>query len=274
MTSGAEAASLPPELAQPLPRRVRSTGWFKLAIALVTVPLLGFCLLFLGIMYAFHHDRSILRASGVPVEGQITGLEITRSKSSNSYHVRYRFQPHSDGIDQHVQTGADVVSEAHYRYLSVGEIVPVVYEPDRPGNSGLKFDDSVNTSDDSTSMLLLALFFIGAAGGIYVLFLALILFPYFKQKRLLRWGHAAFATILREEEVGWRRPTMTATFQFTDEQGRSIVGIQKGLPSAKRLRRPGFRAFREGVMKMPIAIYDPKNPANSMLYRAGSAICH
>ncbi len=273
MTSGAETASLPPELAQPLPRRVRATGALKGFIALFTVLLLGTCLFLLGTIYSFHHNRSILRTSGAPIEGQITALEIERGKNSDSYRVSYRFQPPSGGADQRVQTGVDVVSEARYRSLHVDEIVPILYERNRPGNSGLKFDDSGNTSDDSTPMLLMALFIVGLFGGLSVLFAAILIVPYLKQKKLLQWGDVAFATILSEKENG-RRPTTTVTYQFTDEKGRSFVGGVQNFPSAKRLGWPGVRKARDAAMKVPVAIYDSKNPENNMLYRAGSAICY
>jgi hypothetical protein len=274
MTSGAQAAAFPPELAQPLPRRVRSTAWLWGFVALLTVFLVGPCLLFLGVIYSVHHDRSILRAGGVPTSGEITDLKIERSKNSYSYRASYRFQHPSGGADQRFQTGFDFVSEAHYRYLQVGEIVPILYEPNRPGNSGLKFDDSVRTSDDSKSTLLLTLCIVGLFGGIYVLFVAVLIIPYIREKKLLQWGSVASAIVLSEEEISGRYPTMTATYQFTDDHGRSVVGIQKNLPSAKKLDWPGFQAARDAVMKAPIAIYDPKNPTNSMLYRASSAICY
>jgi hypothetical protein len=80
--------------------------------------------------------------------------------------------------------------------------------------------------------------------------------------------------ILKEEEIGGRNPTMMATYQFSDEKGRMVTGIQKNLPSAKKLNRPGFRKARDAVTTNPIALYNPENSGESMLYRAGSLVCY
>jgi Protein of unknown function (DUF3592) len=266
--------AIPVELNQPLPRRVTSTSSFKAVVAVLAMfPCVGF--LMLGTMYAIHHNRATLRANGVLVVGEITGLRMERSKSTYSYRVSYQFTPSSTSDGRQVaEIGEDGVSEARYRTLQVGQVAPLLYEPARPSNSGLNFDDSVNTSDDSAMMLLFAVFIVGLFGGFYALFMTVLLLPYFKEKKLLQWGRVARAVILKEEEIDGRFPTMTATYQFTDEKCQRVTGIQKGLPSVKKFGWPRFREVREAVTKNPIAIYDPNDSGKSMLYRAGSLVCY
>src|ERR1700730_7294126 len=107
---------IPLELNQPLPRHVRSTGYFKFFVALLTVLFPGGGLLLLGISYGISHERAVLRTNGVPVIGQITDLKIEHSKSKDIYRVSYQFQPSLMPSDQHYfRTGNDHVSEARYR---------------------------------------------------------------------------------------------------------------------------------------------------------------
>jgi hypothetical protein len=241
-------------------------------VAMLTVLCPGVGLLLLGLLHGISHDRAVLRASGVPIVGQVTDLQIEHGRSDVSYRVGYGFQPSPGRPD--IRSGNDHVSEARYRRLQVGQAVPILYEPARPGNSGLNFDDSVNTSDDSKMMLLFAVLIIGLFGGLYIVLMAVLLFPYFKEKKLVQWGHAARAIILKEEEISGSRPTMTATYRFTDGQGRTLTGVQKNLPSVKKLNWPGFREFRQGVTENPVALYDPENSERNMLYRAGYFVCY
>jgi Protein of unknown function (DUF3592) len=267
--------TIPPELNQPLPRPVRWTVNFKSFVTVLTVLFLFPLLALLGSFYGISHNRAVLRANGVPVVGQITDLKVERGKSTDSYRVGYQFQPSAMPTGRHrFQTSDDYVSEARYRTLQVGQAVPILYEPTRPGNSGLHFDDSVNTSDDSAMMLPMTVLIVGLFGGIYSLLMAILLIPSFRKKKLLQWGRVAPAVILKEEEISGRPPTMTATYQFTDEGGQTVVGIQKNLPSAKKLDWPGFRVARDAVTKNPIALYRPGNSRESMLYGAGFLICY
>ncbi len=135
---------------------------FKVMVVVLTILFPGMGLLLLGVVYGISHDRAVLRANGVPIGGQVTDLQIEHSRSDVSYRVGYKFQTAIEaqwsalmpsGLPN-THSGNDRVSEARYRSLQVGQAVPILYEPAHPSNSGLEFDDSVNTSDDSTVMLL------------------------------------------------------------------------------------------------------------------------
>lgn len=72
-------------------------------------------------------------------------------------------------------------------------------------------------------LLLFTVLIVGLFGGIYILLMAVLLIPYFREKKLLQWGRVAPAVILKEEEISGRQPTMTATYQLTDEKGEHAV---------------------------------------------------
>ena len=165
--------AIPPELVQPLPRRVRTTGWFKAMVAIFTVLFPGVGLVMSGVTYGVSHDKAVLKEKGLPIVAEITELRVERSRNGN----------------------------------------------------------------------------------------------------LFQWGAAAPALIIKQEQVGGRRPSMTATYQFTDAQGGLVTSTQKGLPSEKKLDWPGFREARERVTQNPTALYDPANSDKSMLYRAGFLVC-
>jgi hypothetical protein len=151
--------------------------------------------------------------------------------------------------------------------------VPVLYEPGRPSNSGLNFDDALHTVDPYGMMLPAMAIVGGLLGGVYAVVMSVLFVPYYKEKKLLQWGTAAPAVIIRQEQVGGRYPTMTATYRFTDAQSRLVTGIQRNLPAEKKLDWPGFRDFLQGVTDNPVALYDPENSGKSVLYRAGSLVC-
>jgi len=261
---------IPSELDQPVPRRVKTNIWFKLAaIPLSIFPGAGLWLLLST--YGVLHDKVILKENGVPIAGQVSDLHTETGRGGRVYYVvRYQFQsaPTPDSQPQN-QSGRGNVSELRYGSLQIGQAVPVLYDPARPTNSGLNIDDSLHTSDPYGTLVLVMLGIGGVFGGISALLIAVVLFFYFREKKFVQWGQVARAVILKEDEIGGRRPTMTATYQFTDGQGRTVVGVQKGLPSAKKLDWPGFREARRNVTENPIALYDPQNSEKNMLYRAG-----
>jgi hypothetical protein len=274
--------SIPPELNQPFPRRVRTNGWFKVTVVVFSIfPAVG--LLLLGIIYGISHDRAVLRANGAPTMGQVTDLQVEHGRDKSAYYrVSYKFQTPIEaqwsalmpnGLPN-IHSGSDGVSEGRYRDLQIGQAVPILYDPARPSNSGLNFSDSVNASDDTTVMLLFMVGIVVLFGGIYIVFMAVLLFPLFKERKLVQWGHVARAVIIKEEQIGGGRPSMTATYQFTDAQGRTVTGVQKNLPSEKKLNWPGFREFLQGVMENPVVLYDPGNSEKNMLYRAGFLVCY
>jgi hypothetical protein len=259
---------IPPELDQPVPRRVKTNIWFKLmAVLLLIFP--GAGLLMLAVIYGAFHEKAMLKANGVPITAQITDLHI-ESGASKYYFARYRFQALAmpDG-QPHIQSGEGQVSESQYHSLQVGQAVPVLYDPAHPANSGINIDDSLHKSDPYATMPLLMTTVVGLFGGVFALLMAGLLFLYFREKKFVQWGRFAPAILLKEEEIGGLHPRMTATYQFTDAQGRTLVCVQKNLPSVKKLDWPGFREFRRNVTENPIVLYDPQNSEKNMLYRAG-----
>lgn len=267
---------VPPELNQPLPRRFRINGRIKFLIAFITVQFLGIGVLLLAFVYNVSHDKAVLRESGVATAAQVNDLQVEHGKNESVYYrVSYQFRPPSmrDG-QPGVQSGNGLVEEDRFRTLQIGQAVPILYDPARPANSGLNFDDTLHRSDPYAMMPLMMAIIGSLFGGVYIVLMAVMLFPYLKEKKLVQWGHVARAVIVREEEIGGGQATMTATYQFTDGQGRTITGIQKNLPSARKLHWPGFREFRQDVTENPIALYDPENSDRNMLYRAGSLVCY
>jgi hypothetical protein len=264
----------PRELNQPLPRRARPTGMFKFLIGSFTVMFPGMGLVILCLMLAGVHRAAVLKANGVPIEAVVTDLHVERHKSSLVYLVGYRFQASSlpNGRLYNFSNHRGV-SEDRYGTLQVGQVVPILYERGRPENSDLNFDDSLLTSDPYRRLPILVLIACGTFGGIYAVVMAFMLFTYFRDKKLVQWGRAARAVIVKQDEVYGRYLSMTATYQFTDDRGRTITGVQKDMPTK---RRPwlGDQAYQRDVIDNPIALYDPENSERSRLYRAsGMVVC-
>jgi hypothetical protein len=250
---------------------VKTTGWFKALVAIFTILFPGVGLVLLGTTYGVSHDKAVLKDKGVPIMAEVTDLRVEHGRSGVFYHVGYQFQPPPE---THAYRGNGGVGEYRYSRLRIGDAVPVLYEPGRPSNSGLNFDSTLRTSDPYEMMLPMTAGLVAMFGGIYAVLMGVMFFFYSREKELLQWGRAAPALIIKQEQVGGRRPSMTATYQFTDAQGRLVTGIQKGLPSEKKLDWPGFREALERVTRNPIALYDPKDSDKSMLYRAGFLVCY
>jgi hypothetical protein len=254
---------------------VRATAWFKRLVAVLTILFPGPGLVTLGVVYSVSHDKAVLRDDGVPVAAQVTDLHVEHGKNKSvQYRVGYQFQasPRTGDPPQTYQ-GDGGVGGYRYDHLRIGDAVPVLYEPGRPSNSGLNFDDTLHKSDPYEMMPPTVAIVVVAFGGVYALMMSFVLVSYFREKNPLQWGSAAPAVIIKEEQVRGRRPSMTATYQFTDAQGRLVTGLQKGLPSAKKLDWPGFREFLKKVTDNPVALYDPADSDKSMLYRAGFLVC-
>ncbi len=234
----------------------------------------GFGLAVLCLTLALMHQGAALKANGVPIEAVVTDLHVERHKSSLNYLVGYRFQASSLPNGQLYNfSNRRGVSEDRYGTLHVGQAVPILYERGRPDNSALNFDDSLHTSDPYHGLPLVVLMVFSTFGGIYAVLMAFVLFNYFKDKNLVQWGRAARAVIVKQDEVYGRYPSMTATYQFKDDQGRTITGVQKDMPTK---RRPwlGDQAYQRDVIDRPIVLYDPENSERSRLYRAsGMVVC-
>lgn len=91
--------------------------------------------------------------------------------------------------------------------------------------------------------------------------MAYMLWIYFKERKLLMWGHAAAATIAdRSSSIANR-----ATYQFMDACGKTVEGVAY-LPSKTQLKRDKVRKYLAKITDIPTALYDPRDSSKNMLY--------
>lgn len=146
-----------------------------------------------------------------------------------------------------------------------GRRLPILYDPAFPGRSVVELGDTVE------SRYTKSLLFLELLGGVsFVPLLATVFIisaQYLKERRLLKWGLAARATITSEERCGGGRggESITLHFQFVDATGTTYRGEKKGVPPFEKADALQ-RALRQRLMTDPVALYHPRYPERNALY--------
>jgi len=267
---------LPPELNQPFPRRVKTNKSFILTTVFIIVTFVGLGLYMLGIAYKISNDDAILKETGVAVEAQVTDLRTEYGKPPRVYYkVTYKFLPApSSGNQSITQTSTKMTPKSNFDLLRVGQSVPILYDPINPNRSNLNFNDVLHTSNPYGLMPMM-LWMVGLmVGAPLACIISLMLNSYYREKKLIQFGYAAPASILKTENVVGRSPSVSVTYQFIDTCGNTVQGVQKNLPTEKQRETERFRKSWEDIMTAPVVLYDPQNSSKSMLYKYGSMRCY
>jgi len=265
---------LPRELDQPLPRRVELNGVMKGAGTVLTIVWLGLFGFLAMSVYASAHKAEILRSRGVATEAQVTSLHIEKSRNSQAFYVDYQFSPASPTMRQDVRHAVDPTDEADYRALRIGQSVPILYDPTNLGLSDLNFRDRIHREDPFRTFYGLTAAFGVFMGVSYAICFLVFLKFYSSERRLLRYGRAAAATIVTQRQSGiGRRPATVVTYQFTDADGKVIEDTRKNLPGTAQLKQPGFKQYLAGILDNPTVLYDPDHSEKNMLYPPVWAVC-
>ncbi|HZB91560.1 MAG TPA: DUF3592 domain-containing protein [Stellaceae bacterium] len=242
-------------------------------LAVLAAAALSTAALMTGMAYANARKQQILKTRGVTTEGRVVNLHMSYGKRTY-YYVDYRFTPLlSPGAEPSTREIDELVGEADYGMLRIGDAVPVIYDPVDLDRSALNFRDRVHKGDPFAIMpfiLWSEFFVIGISCGIPLI---LSFRRYYKEKNLVRWGCAAPATITGEKETGvGRRRALRVTYTFTDAHGRTVQGVCKGFASRNDAREK-FSQFRSAIGDSPTALYDPRNSTRSLLYPPTYVVC-
>lgn len=147
--------------------------------------------------------------------------------------------------------------------MRVGGVVPLVYDPLRPDRVALKSTVDANRLRKHppwVPVLVLMILFLGVP---LALLISYIVFIYLRERRLLRGGKLARATIVGESEYVYRSLSRSdATYTFQDHRGAVWTGLSKG----SVWRNPDDPRPDPDLIEVPTAVYDPRNSARHMLY--------
>lgn len=268
--------TLPVELSQPIPRLARAKRSFLFVAFYIALIIIAGVLYPLNIAYRISNDQAELKKHGVAIDAQITQLYIEYGKRNEYYKVTYRYipTPHNKQ-DSTPQVNTRQTSKDQYMKLKIGQHVPILYDPARPSLSDLNFHDEIHRSNPYTTMLIAGAIVGIPLGGMLIWLIGKMIMLYLRVKHLVQWGHAAPATIIKTEIIKKGRISTTSiTFQFVDENGNTVQGIEKNLPSEGR---PGYEKIRKYIdanLGIVTAIYDPKNSSNCMLYTSLYVDCY
>lgn len=262
------AWTLPDGLNQPLPRRVatkRSLWWALLLMFGFALAISLFCA---WILHSLIRQDYAFRAIAVRATGTIVGLHTAPYRNGLIYSVDYRYQfPADNGAPPSpIYSGSGETIESIYSQLTVGQRVPIAYDPDRPSVSRLNFNDVVYR--DGMPPITVALISSGPLLLAPPTGLILILI-YLRERWLLRWGKAAEATIIRQYQysLGRAGQRTAIVYSFIDDYGQTVEGVRKGL--AANLDPEKYRE----IFDNPTVLFDPRQGVRNKLYPMDYAEC-
>jgi hypothetical protein len=249
MSAGTSTAvwRIPPELEQPLPRRVRlsGTGVFNCVFAAASIVA--------GVAIAGHAVRDELRreaenqslARSIAAEGQETEAKVTRLSTGLGIHgVGYDFT-----VDGRNYSGSAVMAPSHWQSLEVGSPLAILYLPSDPAKSYPESD-----SPNSQTHWLLVLPVAGMALFFMFSFAAIQLAAVLPERRLLARGHSASGTVTRCNPGNkGRRSGYFLHYDFPLPEGSQGQG-----------RKFSGQPIAEG--SAVAVLYDPDRPRRSTLY--------
>ena len=263
---------IPAPLTRPVPRKVAMS---EQALILTAVIVGVFGLLFIaliGISISGEFELRGLEKRGVEVSGTVVGLAPAVTGQGRNDHgplLDYTYEPPEYALKpDRVIHAEKQVSQALFQTLTAGARIPLVYDPLHPEHSQMESFIAAHRLGQtpptlSPSLLLITLIPIG------LLFTALQ--GHFREKRLLRWGKAAKATIIGEfEYTVKRRPMAKVIYSFEDERGVVRQGEMGGLPARDDPSEPFFHE-RQRFLANPIVVYDPRDSRRHMLYPGAGA---
>ncbi|NHO31693.1 DUF3592 domain-containing protein [Acetobacter fallax] len=266
---------LPPELDQPLPRRVykkeKTDGGLAVAAILGLVFYVPLLLTLIVLMSVSLLKMNRLITSGHNVSAIVDALSVIKTKSGVSHRADYSFAL-PDGRRFH---GTENISVSDFHLLSTGQNLTAVYEPSEPGNTHLaKYIQADRTKlYRLTDMLCFVL--IGAPAFVIVCSIIFVRRQRAKETYLLQWGTASRARIIDEKQIRVRFGFRTKlTCAFHDNTGRARTTTCNDLPGLKGLLFPADATHPVNVIRSnPVVLFDPCKPSRSLIYPFSMMTC-
>lgn len=257
----------PPELTASTPRKVRLSGAYQSLITLVVIVVMLPALAVIADSGFALYTKASLRARGVITDGTVVNLYVTRHKARDQYHLKYRYElldnpaHESRPFDKYA-----FVSSDEYRSMTVGDKVRVIYDPLDPDRAIPNIGKSGANMPLLRPSLLLTLVGLALLVVLVASSVTLALLQYIRERRLLRWGRAAPATILDQRRRYGQMPRWPAvSFEFMDDVGRTIGGTQTYIPRRWDLRLR-FVKYRPSIFSNPTVLFDPGASDHNLLY--------
>jgi len=239
--------------------------WLVVIISSLPIIVIGAAIL------GSEREMKVLETRGRDISGAVVALHpaVTgRGRADHGPEVDYSYEPKelADKPD-HMIHSERVASPSEYRTLKIGGPVSLVYDPTHPEHSELGSTvDAHRLHKGRGDFPFALLFFLAIPAGI----VSWMLWTYFREKRLLRWGTAARATVIAEVDYESRGRWSRIIYTFRDESGSTVRGEKAGLARAND-PRPKFIQYRQSFLANPTAVYDPRNSARNMLYPGSAA---
>jgi hypothetical protein len=238
----------PPELEQPLPRRVRLNG-IGIAHCLVAVACLAF-----GVYEASQVINDELRRQAenesltrqLAAEGQETVATVTHLYTALGHAVGFEYT-----IDGRQYKRGALISAEHWRSLHVGSPLTIRYMPSDPSKACPAADppDSQNHWSTALPMAGMILFFMLsiAAGHLAALF---------PKRRLLARGQPVRGTVTRCRKGG----------------GRYFLDYDFSLPDGRQCQGKAIRGQRGAEGSAVTVLYDRDQPRRNTIYPLGRCV--
>ncbi len=265
---------VPAELLQSLPRCTKIRLPYLFACIFMITFVAGVCLYLVNVIYNRCLDEELLKKTGVAVEAQVIGLTISSGRRGSLYYeVTYKYTPLAANSRKSTpQINTSQTDKLKFLPLKTGQYVPILYAPARPGVADLNFNDVIHQSNPFQMMSAVAwVIAIVVAGGVFTFVPGLLL--YLREKRLVQWGCAVSANILKTETVKGNRPVISVSYQFVDQHGNTVQGL-KNIPAEGQ---PGYELFHryfDNPKELPVALYDPENNFRNILYPSRFVCCY
>jgi hypothetical protein len=272
--------TIPAELDQPIPRRIKLTTRYKLAVIFCFTAL--FVIPNIGITYWYFVSAYPIRAlkeRGTTTYGNVVGTYTKASSGRGQgieYHVKYVFLADPQSNRQSTAEGDDRVSLDAYKTLAIGKALPVIYDPSQPDISRYYPTDWIRTADWFKPMRFIILI-VALSNFLSILIIVGQYSNYRKEKRFLKAGIAVSATIIEEKEysVGFGLKGKVGhlsklTYQFIDQDGRTVQGSRSYVPIANDKNNS---IERQAILQNPTVLFDPTNSDNSFLYPTFAVAC-
>ena len=260
---------LPWRLARPVPRKVKMTGQrLALTVMLAGALCLPFMLFADGVLVP-ERQKKALDARGIDIAGTVVGLTPGYPSHARGYlgpWGEFTFTPKERvGLPNPIVHVRLKISQPEYQALRVGKPVSLVYDPLAPDNVVTKRVMELRRNRTGRPYWVSGLIIVLLIPGVLAaLIMPFVLGPYFREKRLLKWGKAAKVTIVRRIDLPVAKGTRIAlNYTFKDENGVLCSGetdlFQEDIGVPRTIPLPST------------VVYDPQRSDRNMLYPGSAA---
>jgi hypothetical protein len=234
---------------------------------LLCMPFLVVAAFFILFAFLSANRREHLRHEGVVVDGVIEALHTQRRRGGATYLADYSFRPDSlPGVWPGIRHGESALDPRDFDSLKIGSGVGVTYLRTRPDISELTMLINEPSAAPWRGFGEICGIIIGVIGACILAVVGTLEKQYRRELYLIKWGTAAPAEIVGEEEIHGRYARwLRLTYSFRDQSGKLVYGRQDLVALDTETDPSTGRSYNSPLKSNPTALYDPSNVAKSML---------